>query len=478
MQLRSVETVPQPSATASALEKIEYVTLQFPLTEAGNALRMVEQHGSELHWVPELGSWFIWNYVRWLRDADGEIMRLSKSVARSFLRAASEPGLSKAEVSDLVAHAKLSESLRGLRATPELTKSEPGITISQEMLDVDTMLIGTPTGTIDLRSGEAIAPNPAHLITKSTGVAFDPAATCPIWDRVVREVFDENPELIGYFWRLCGYFLTGCTNEQIIVFAYGTGANGKSTLLTILLSVLGEYAKQTPAETFSLKLPGAIRNDLARLLKARLSVSTETAEAARLDEPLVKQLTGGDPVAARFLRQEYFEFVPQFKIIIATNHKPIIRGDDHGIWRRVHLLPFTKTIPPEQRDKKLTEKLYGEREGILAWMVRGCLEWQQRGLDAPPAVLKATEAYRDDMDVFGQWLDECCVIAANAAVQSKDAYESYKKWVASRGMKAMSQSPFSRKLEDRGFSRVKRSVIFFEGIGLQHVEGDDDAVNF
>ena len=478
MKLRSVDTIPQPPAIAIAFAKIENAPQQFPLTEAGNALRMVEQHGPELHWVNEFGQWIIWNGVRWKPDVNGEITRRAKSTARTFYVDASDPGLGKTEVSDLAAHAKSSESLRGLRAMIELAKSEPNITITQAMLDADTMLIGTPTGTIDLRRGEAIQPDPAHLITKSTGVAYDPAATCPKWDRVVREVFDEDAELVGYFQRLCGYCLTGCTNEHIIVFAYGTGANGKSTLLTTMLSVLGDYAKQTPAETFSPKQPGAIRNDLAGLLKIRLSVSTETAEGARMAESLLKQASGGDRLSVRFLHQEYFEFIPEFKIFIAGNHRPIIRGTDFGMWRRLHLLPFTKTIPPEKRDKNLTMKLHGEREGILAWMVRGCLDWQRRGLDAPPAVLRATETYRDEMDVFGQWVEECCVIAVNAAVQSKDAYESYKKWVASRGMKAMSQSPFSRKLEDRGFSKVKRSVVFFEGIGLQHVEGDGDALNF
>lgn len=478
MMLRSVDTVLQPSAIASAFVKNENAPQQFPLTEAGNALRMVEQYGPELHWVNEFGNWIIWDSVRWRPDVDGEIMRRAKSTARSIFCEATEPGLGKTEVSDLAAHAKSSESLRGLRAMTELVKSELDISVTSANLDPDPMLIGTPTGTINLRNGEAVSPNPKHLITKSAGVAYDPAATCPIWERVVREVFEEDVELVAYFQRLCGYCLTGCTNEHIIVFAFGTGCNGKSTLLTTLLSVMGDYAKQTPAETFSPKQSESIRNDVARLFGARFVTSVETQDGARIAESLVKQLTGGDRVTARFLHQEYFEFVPQFKIIIATNHKPIIRGDDYGIWRRIHLLPFTKTIPPEQRDKSLTEKLYGEREGILAWMVRGCLEWQHRGLDAPPAVLKATEEYRDSMDVFGQWLDECCVIAANATVQSKDAYTSYTKWSDSRRNKPMTQSPFSRKLEDRGFKKVKRSAVFFEGLGLRLVEGGDDALIF
>ena len=478
MKLQIVDTVSQPAATADAFASKEKEPQQFPLTEAGNALRMTAQHGSELHWVNEFGNWIIWNGVRWRPDVDGEITRRAKTTARSIFGEATEAGLGKTEVSDLAAHAKSSESLRGLRAMIELAKSEPSITVTHAMLDTDPMLIGTPSGTIDLRTGEVIAPDPAHLITKSIGVAFDPAAECPIWERVVSEVFANDLELIAYFQRLCGYCLTGRTDEHIIVFAYGTGANGKSTLLTTMLSVLGDYAKQTPAETLSPKQSESIRNDVARLFGARLVTSVETQDGARIAESLVKQLTGGDRVTARFLHQEYFEFDPQFKIIIATNHKPIIRGDDYGIWRRIHLVPFNVTIPPEQRDKTLIDKLRQERSGILAWMVRGCLDWQGQGLAAPPAVLLATEAYRDDMDVFGQWLDECCVIAANAVVQSKAAYESYKKWVVSRGMKAMSQSPFSRKLEDRGFKKKKNNVIFFEGVGLQHVEGDGDALIF
>jgi putative DNA primase/helicase len=478
MTLRIVDTVSQPAATADALANKEKAPQQSALTEAGNALRLIAQHGEEIHYVNEFGNWIIWDGVRWRRDDDGEIMRRAKSTARSVFGEATQVGLGKTEVSDLAAHAKSSESLRGLKAMIELAKSEPGITVTHAMLDTDPMLLGTPTGTIDLRTGESIAPDAAHLITLSVGVAFDPAGMCPIWERVVSEVFAGDLELIGYFQRLCGYSLTGRTDEHIIVFAYGTGANGKSTLLTTMQSVLGDYAKQTPAETLSPKQSESIRNDVARLFGARLVTSVETQDGARIAESLVKQLTGGDRVTARFLHQEYFEFDPQFKIVIATNHKPIIRGDDYGIWRRIHLLPFSVTIPPEERDKALVDKLKGERAGILAWMVRGCLAWQQTGLAPPPAVLEATAAYRDDMDVFGQWLDECCVIATNAVVQSKVAYTSYTKWIAGRGMKPMSQSPFSRKLEDRGYKKVKRSLIFFEGVGLQHVEGDGDALNF
>lgn len=478
MNLRIVDTIAQPSEAADAFASKDKKPQQYPLTDAGNALRLIEQHGEKLHWVNEFGNWIIWDGIRWRPDCDGAIMRLAKNTARSIYGEASEPGLGKGEASDTAAHAKVSESLRGLKAMIELAKSEPGITVTHAMLDTDTMLLGTVSGTIDLHSGQAVPPNPSHLITKSAGVAYDPAATRPIWERVVSEVFADDLELIAYFQRLCGYCPTGRTDEHVIVFAYGTGANGKSTLLTTMLSVFGNYAKQTPAETLSPKQSESIRNDVARLFGARLVTSVETQDGARIAESLVKQLTGGDRVTARFLHQEFFEFDPQFKIIIATNHKPIIRGDDYGIWRRIHLLPFSVTIPLEQRDKTLTDKLKQERAGILAWMVRGCLAWQQQGLAPPSAVLLATEAYRDDMDVFGQWLDECCVIAVNAVVQSKAAYESYKKWVASRGMKAMSQSPFSRKLEDRGFKKRKNSIIFFEGVGLQHVEGDDDALNF
>jgi putative DNA primase/helicase len=455
-----------PPTPGPLTEALNQEGLRCSLTDSGNAQRFVAAHGEDVRYVREFGEWLTWSGLHWQPDLDGEVVRRAQAMARAIYAEAAMPGLTTGEAAAIAKHARASEQLRSIKATIELARAVEGITIQQAALDPDPMLLGVENGVVDLREGDLAEVERDQLITRRVNAAFDPEATCPHFERFLAEIMDERAALVEYLQRLVGYCLTGRTDEQVIVFAYGTGANGKSTLLTLMRELWGGYAEHTPAETLLVKHDEAVRADIARLRGARLVTSTESEDGKRLAEGLVKTLTGGDPVTARHLYREFFEYRPQFKIILASNHKPVIRGDDHGIWRRIHLLPFAVTIPPERRDKDLAEKLRAEWPGILAWAVRGCLEWQRVGLAPPEEVQEATKEYREDSDLIGRWLLERCIVDRGATVAAAVAYRDYSKWIEGQGAHPMSLMAFSRKLRERGFERRKSSSVLFLGLGL------------
>jgi putative DNA primase/helicase len=269
-----------------------------------------------------------------------------------------------------------------------------------------------------------------------------------------------------------GYSLTGDTREQVLFLLHGSGANGKSTFLEVIQALLGEYALQTPAETLVQKQGEGIPNDVARLKGARFVAASETEEGKRLAEGMVKKMTGGDVLTARFLHQEYFEFKPEFKLFLATNHKPLIRGTDHAIWRRIRLIPFQVQIPDAEKDKALPEKLKAERSGILTWALEGCRSWQQEGLSTPAEVLQATEAYRDEMDILKDFLESCCIEKAEAEAKVSDLYAAYVAWCEANGERPLTQRAFGMKLSERGLGQRRTKVArYWVGIGL--VEGTE-----
>ena len=274
-------------------------------------------------------------------------------------------------------------------------------------------------------------------------------------------------DLIAYLQRLVGYTLTGLTGEQMMAIPYGSGANGKSTLLETIAGLLGDYAQQTPSETLVATKNRGIPNDLARLRGARFVSAVETGEGNRLAESLVKQMTGGDRIAARFLYQEVFEFTPAFKLFLATNHKPVIRGTDAAIWRRIHLIPFDVTIPEAERDPNLKAKLAAEASGILNWALEGCRTWQREGLQPPTEVRAATAEYRGEMDVLAAFLEDQCVEQAGAKVQSSKLYAAYKTWCDENGEYAVSNKAFSLRLRERGVENMRKSSgMHWLGLGL------------
>ena len=295
-----------------------------------------------------------------------------------------------------------SEAAGRIDAMSRMARSEPGVSISHADLDQQVWSLTVKNGTVDLRSGKLGPHDRGHLATKMTSIDYDPDAECPVWRATMSVLFAGDVPLMEYVQRAIGYSITGDTREQVLHLLYGTGANGKSTMLDVIAQLTGEYGMQADFQTFlETGARSGPRNDVARLAGARLVRSSEVGENKKLNEGLIKSLTGGDIVSARFLYSEDFEFKPQFKLWLAANHKPVIRGTDYAIWRRIRLIPFEVTITPQQRDEALPAKLTAELPGILAWAVQGCQDWLADGLRPTERVLAATDEYRAESDVLG-----------------------------------------------------------------------------
>jgi putative DNA primase/helicase len=429
------------------------------LSELGNAARFARQHGENVRWCIEFRKWLLWDRQRWIFAEAGEEMRHAKTTVLSIHgEAAQAETLKQAEA--IAKHALRSQSRHAIEGMLSLTQKEPGIPISQCRLDSNPMLLGVSNGVIDLSSGAFRAPSRLDYITKRAHVEYDGRATCPRWVEFLQGIFGKDDALIAYIQRAAGYSLTGSTAEQCLFFLYGTGSNGKSTFLGTLKALLGDYAMQCAADSLMVKRGdggSGANGDIARLRGARLVSAVEAEEGKRIAEAQIKQMTGGDTVTARFLYQEIFEYVPQFKLWLAANHKPTIRGNDLGIWRRIHLVPFTVTIGDDKKDKRLPEKLAAEGSGILNWALEGCAAWQRLGgLNPPAAVTGATEAYREEMDVFGAWIDECCLIERGAEYAAAALYAGYRSWSESEGIYPLSHVKFANKLKERGFEKARK----------------------
>ena len=329
--------------------------------------------------------------------------------------------------------------------------------------------------TVDLRTGEQYPPRPEDYCTKIAPVA--PGGDCPLWHAFLARVTDDDTDLQAYLARVCGYWLTGHTHEHALFFLYGTGANGKSVFIETVAGFMGDYAITAPIETFLAAHGDRHPTELAALRGARLVVAHETESGRHWNEGRIKQLTAGDTVAARFMRQDFFTFKPTLKICIVGNHKPSLRTVDEAIRRRFHLIPFRVTIPPEERDQHLSEKLKAEWPGILQWAVEGCLEWRETGLSQPPAVQEATDEYLAAEDTFAAWLEECTEPAAEWAFEtSADLFASWKTWADKAGEQAMSRKRFAEILQSRGFPPKKGTggVRGFMNIGLRRHNYSED----
>ncbi len=439
----------------------------FAMTDIGNAERFVDHHGHDVYYVTELG-WFVWDGIRWVNDSTGTVQRFAKITVRRIYQDAAalaemasneaegEARKSKAEIAKkLLAWARNSEGDSRMRALLNRARYEADVVASAKDFDRDDWLFNVRNGTINLRTGKLEPHSRANQITKLADVHFDPSASCPTWDAFLDKIMRYKPDLLRFIRQMVGYALTGETREQCLFMLYGTGANGKSTFIEVINAMMGDYARQADFTTFAVRSGESPRNDVARLAGARFVAATETESGQRLSEVVVKQLTGGDTVTARFLHKEFFEFKPTFKVIVATNHKPTIRNTDEGIWRRIRLVPFTVTIPVADRDQKLKEKLLQELPGILAWAVRGCLDWQAHGLIVPSSVSQATSSYRTEMDVIAAFIEDACVQDKEARVNPSDLYNTYRMWCSVNGERELAQRKFSQEIESRGFERVK-----------------------
>jgi putative DNA primase/helicase len=366
-------------------------------------------------------------------------------------------------------------SAKTIAAVERLARSDPRLAATVDQWDRDPWLLNTPAGTIELQTGRMREHRREDYITKITAVG--PGGDCPLWRTFLSRVTAGNSELAAFIQRMLGYSLTGSTQDHALFFCHGGGANGKSVMLGTAAGILGDYHTTAPIETFTASVTDRHPTELAALRGARLVTASETQEGRQWDETKVKLLTGGDKISARFMRGDFFEFIPQFKLVIAGNHKPSLRTVDEAIRRRLNLVPFTVTIPPDERDPELTEKLKVEWPGILAWMIEGCLAWQRQGLSPPAAVRDATASYMDAEDSVSTWLGECCSRDPNAWESSTALFGSWSMWAKRAGEAIGSQKSFVQSLErGRGLtSKRNRDGRGFQGVRInQAVYGYDD----
>jgi len=427
-------------------------------TEDALALAFTRRYHRDWRFVAAWGRWLVWDGQRWRTEDTLAATDLIRGVCRHAAVRADNPKVA----------AKLATS-GTVSGVERLARADRRHAATTAEWDADPWLLNTPGGVVDLKTGHLRPHDRADRMTKITTAT--PGGDCPTWRRFIDEVTGGDAELQAYLQRMVGYALTGSTQEHALFFLYGTGANGKSVFVNTLATILGDYATSAPMDTFMETRSDRHPTDMAGLRGARFVAAIETEQGRRWAESKVKSLTGGDKISARFMRQDFFEFYPQFKLFVAGNHKPAIRNIDEAMKRRLHLIPFTVTIPPDRRDKHLQRKLLAERDGILAWTVEGCLAWQRLGrLDPPLRVLEATEEYFEAEDALGRWLDERCVRQVNAKSLTAELFNDWKQWAEAAGEFVGSQRRFSDLLITRGLEKWRNAagVRGFRGIGLKH----------
>jgi putative DNA primase/helicase len=452
-----------------------------PSTDLGNGERFVAQHAKRVRYVATWDKWIIWDDARWRIDTTREVWRLAKKTVRSVYKEvaklANQPNADADEIEELSAWAKASERRERIAAMLALAANEQGVAIDHSVLDCDPWLLNCANGTVDLRTGELRAHDPADLLTKSTGVEYpnEPGVDTPVWDEFLESTFLANIGLIKFLQRLIGYAAAGIIREHVLAILWGTGSNGKSTLLNAILDALGDYGFQAPQGFLMVKRGETHPTELTDLFGARFVSVAETEEGQRLNEGLVKVLTGGERIRARRMREDFWEFAPTHTPFMATNNKPVVRGGDYGIWRRLKLIPFTQRFvdPAEAdehpsaplKDRELPAKLRQEQGGILRWIVEGCLAWQREGLNPPNVVKVATRAYKDESDIFKNWLADRCEVDPQAEWKASAAYKAYREWCDESGERPVSRNKFAEKVEAAGFERLphRRDGNYYAG---------------
>jgi putative DNA primase/helicase len=407
-------------------------------TEDALALSFAQKRAGTLRYVHKWGRWLHYTGARWEEDTT----LLAFDQVRDHCR-----DLAKRS------HTKKLESAKTVAAVAQLARADRRIAATTDQWDADPWLLNTPGGTVNLKTGELDQHRPTNFCTKMTAVT--PGGECPLWLATLNYIFCGNAEVVSFFQRWVGYSLTGVTIEQKLVFEYGTGGNGKGVTTGTIASLMGDYAVAAPMETFIVSNNDRHPTDLAMLRGARLVTASETEDGRAWAESRIKQMTGGDKISARFMRQDFFEYTPQFKLLIAGNHKPSFRGVDEAIRRRFLLLPFLVTVPEGDRDPDLAEKLKAEWPGVLSWAIAGCIDWQERGLRPPEAVLEATRTYFEAEDALQLWLSDATTRDLNAWEGTKELFSSWANWAKAAGEQVGSEKRFVEALEKAGFAKSK-----------------------
>lgn len=441
-------------------------------TEDAVADRWSGVYREDFRYVHPWGAWMRWDGQRWVSEKTLAAVDLIRKACREIAQGASLDMSLNASQQRAI---KFAMGKAGtVMSIEKLARADRRHAATPDQWDADPMLLNTPAGVVDLRDGSVMPQRRDAYMTKMTNAA--PGGACPTWHRFLEVATEGDRELITYMQRLAGYSLTGLTTEQILVFVYGPGGNGKGTFINTLQWVMGGYAQTAPMDMFTERKHEAHSTELADLMGARLVCAQETEEGKRWAEARIKAMTGGDKIKARFMHKDYFEYQPQFKLLFAGNHKPGMRNVDEAMRRRLRLVPFDVVIPPDQRDKGLMEKLRAEAGGILQWAIDGCIDWQRDGLKAPDRVLMATEEYLASQDQLGLWIKDECEVGAGHWHGSRPLYESYRKWCEDSGEYAVAQKRWSQQMQQRGFrARKTKAANVFDGLRLKTAYGVEDA---
>ena len=449
-------------------------------TEEGLSLAFAKKYRSRLRFVKKKHAWMEWTGTHWAEENTLLAYDLIRKECRIAAARAASDERTKGAVTDLC-KAKTRSAVETMARTDRL------LAATTDQWDADDWLINMPDGTIDLRTGKSIGHDPLKYCTKITAVSA--GGDCVLWKSFLDKVTDGDKELQAYLKRMCGYFLTGSIRDHAMFFIYGPGGNGKGVFLNTIAAILSIYHVTSPAETFAEQKGQRHETELARLEGARLVISQETAQGQYWNEARIKSLTGGDRIAARYMRGDYFEFDPKFKLCIVGNHKPQLRAVDDGIRRRFNLIPFDVKISPSEKDPNLSEKLKAEYGSILQWMVEGCLEWQREGLNPPEKVLAATSDYLDNEDTIGLWLADKCITPnsyRNDEVRRRTAkvhlvgsseatlamlFKSWKDYAEANNFPAKNNKFLGEQLSERGFEKDRdRRGAFMKGLRLKTLE--------
>lgn len=425
-------------------------------TDDSLALAFTGSYAQDWRYCCAWGKWLVWTGTHWRSDETLLVHHLIRNVCREQAVNAG---------SHRVAAKLLASSTVG--GVDRLARTDRRHASTSDEWDADIYLLNTPGGIVNLRTGRLRPHDRAERMTKTAQAT--PRGECPRWQAFLADITANDESLQKYLQRVAGYCLTGATSAHALFFLYGTGANGKSVFLNTLAAILGDYATSAPMDTFMDARGDRHPTDLAGLRGARFVASIETEQGRRWNESKVKAITGGDKISARFMRQDFFDYFPQFKLLIAGNHKPAIRNVDEAMRRRLHLIPFTVTVPPDRRDPRLSEKLLEEKDGIMAWALEGCLAWLQCGLLPPAIVEGATKEYFEAEDAMGQWLEERCEIRPTSRATSSDLYAEWREWAEKAGEYVGSIKRFSEVLINRGFepTRLHGGLRGFKGLHLR-----------
>lgn len=462
--------------------EIEEEGKKIDCTDIGNAKRFIKRYSPELRYITDMDKWVQWDGKRWrplyppeVENLGVKFIEYELEIVRAMLNAAINKEL-KEKLQKMEKWYMKSSSAERIRKMIALSRGDKAFKTFSSKFDREKYLINTQNGVLNLKTLELLPHSKDYNMTKITNVPYDKDAKCDNWLSFLKEILVDD-DLIEFIQRAIGYTLTGDTGESVVFMMYGSGANGKTTFINAIKDMLGSYAVTTPFNTFTTDNNSHARNDLARLASARFIVASETDEGKKLAEAVVKQFTGGDTITARYLYKEFFEFKPVGKIWLATNHKPIISGTDIAIWRRILLIPFEVTIPPENQIKNFYEHyLKPELPGIFRWAVEGTRMWMEEGLKPPLKVIAATDQYKAEMDVVKQFFDDMVTYEEYAMIEKKILYEKYEEWCKENGYRPLSHRKFSIRVKEKGIGehRGTGGKRYWLGIRLKDVETQED----